>query len=93
MGLCYYCDENERESYWKHYCNDCAMLRRMLVLHKPKECVAILKRCLIRDKHQIDNKIKREVLVTEIKRETKTKDNTSDYNLRCKNKKEPATKM
>lgn len=89
MALCYYCQEQERDSYWKHYCEDCAMLRRMLVLHKPKECVAILKRCLIRDKHQIDNKIKREVL--EIKKEVKN--DTTEYNLRCKTKKEPVTKM
>lgn len=59
--ICYFCQEQERESYWKHYCKDCAMLRRMLVLHKPKECVAILKRCLIRNSDQIDHKIKKEV--------------------------------
>ena len=62
MGLCYFCQEQERESYWKNYCKDCAMLRRMLVLHNPKECVEILKRCLIRNTTQIDYKIKKEVI-------------------------------
>ena len=56
MGYkCYYCESQERETYWKHYCNDCAMLRRMLVLHNPKKCVEILKRCLIRNSEQIDH--------------------------------------
>tara|TARA_R100001591_G_scaffold114006_2_gene127809 strand:- start:46 stop:336 length:291 start_codon:yes stop_codon:yes gene_type:complete len=57
MGLCSFCNERERESYWKYYCKDCAMLRRMLVLHNPNKCVEILKRCLIRNEQQITNKI------------------------------------
>lgn len=58
---CSFCNDNERESYWSHYCKDCAMLRRMLVLHEPTKCVNILKRCLIRNADQIDNKIKLEL--------------------------------
>lgn len=66
MGYkCYYCESQERETYWKHYCNDCAMLRRMLVLHNPKKCVEILKRCLIRNSEQIDHKINKEVKTIE----------------------------
>lgn len=61
MGSCSFCNENERETYWSHYCKDCAMLRRMLVLHDPAKCVNILKRCLIRNADQIDNKIKIEL--------------------------------
>jgi len=57
MGLCSFCNERERESYWKYYCKDCAMLRRMLILHNPNKCVEILKRCLIRNEQQITNKI------------------------------------
>jgi len=57
MGLCSFCNEREREGYWKYYCEDCAMLRRMLVLHNPSECVSILKRCLIRNDKQITNKV------------------------------------
>jgi len=57
MGLCSFCNEREREGYWKYYCVDCAMLRRMLVLHNPNECVNILKRCLIRNDKQITNKV------------------------------------
>lgn len=61
MAVCSFCNEQESESYWKSYCTDCAMLRRMLVLHNPKECVSILKRCLIRNQEQITNKIKLEL--------------------------------
>lgn len=57
MGVCSFCEIQERESFWKSYCEDCAMLRRMLVLHEPKKCVQILKRCLIRNEQQISNKI------------------------------------
>ena len=59
MGVCTYCNENERESFWASYCTDCALLRRMLIIHEPSKCVEILKRCLIRN--QIDNKIKLEL--------------------------------
>ena len=61
MGVCSYCNENERESYWASYCTDCALLRRMLIIHEPSKCVEILKRCLIRNADQINNKIKLEL--------------------------------
>ena len=61
MGVCAFCNENERESYWSSWCNNCAMLRRMLMLHNPKKCVDILKRCLIRNENQISNKIRIEL--------------------------------
>ena len=61
MTICIYCEAQERESFWKSYCEDCSMLRRMLVLHEPKKCVEILKRCLIRNEEQITNKIKLEL--------------------------------
>tara|TARA_R110002153_G_scaffold274315_1_gene448477 strand:+ start:20369 stop:20629 length:261 start_codon:yes stop_codon:yes gene_type:complete len=61
MAICSFCEEQERESFWKSYCENCAMLRRMLVLHDPKKCVEILKRCLIRNEQQITNKINLEL--------------------------------
>ena len=61
MTVCSFCNEQESEGFWKSYCVDCAMLRRMLVLHNPKECVEILKRCLIRNEEQITYKIKTEL--------------------------------
>lgn len=68
MAICSFCEEQERESYWRSYCEDCAMLRRMLVLHDSKKCVEILKRCLIRNEQQITNKInlelKKEIIET-----------------------------
>ncbi len=58
---CGFCEEKPTEGFWKSYCEDCAMLRRMLKLHEPKKCVEILKRCLIRNEDQISNKIKLEL--------------------------------
>jgi len=87
MGLCYYCEEQEREGYWKNYCKDCAMLRRMLVLHKPKECVEILKRCLIRNQSQIDHKIKKEIVNVEIKKEVPKVEPKVENKMVLRNKK------
>ena len=39
--VCSFCNENECESWMKSYCVDCSMLRRMLVLHNPTECVDV----------------------------------------------------
>lgn len=61
MTICSFCNVQDSESYWKSYCEDCAMLKRMLVLHDPKACVGILRRCLIRNEEQITNKIKLEL--------------------------------
>lgn len=61
MGTCGFCAEQATEGFWASWCQDCAMLRRMLVLHKPDKCVNILRRCLIRNEEQISNKIKLEL--------------------------------
>tara|TARA_R110000824_G_scaffold242352_3_gene431044 strand:- start:149 stop:421 length:273 start_codon:yes stop_codon:yes gene_type:complete len=74
MAICNYCEEQERESYWRSYCEDCAMLRRMLVLHNSKKCVEILRRCLIRNEQQITNKIN-----LELKKEITLSDDQKDY--------------
>lgn len=61
MGSCGFCQEQPTDGFWSSWCKDCAMLRRMLVLHEPNKCVGILKRCLIRNEEQISNKIKLEL--------------------------------
>ena len=76
MGLCSYCNEQDKESYWSYYCRDCAMLRRMLVLHEPKKCIEILKRCLIRNETQINNKINVEL---KSKKKAPVADDSVDY--------------
>ena len=86
MGYCSFCEEQEREGYWKSYCVDCAMLRRMLVLHNPKDCVDILRRCLIRNEEQISNKIKIEIKKKSVEINPKGKILETDYNLRSKPK-------
>lgn len=56
MPTCYFCDKNDR-SYFSYYCDDCALLRRLLIVYEPTKAIEILKRTLIRDQSQIDNKI------------------------------------
>ena len=75
MGFCSFCNENEVEGWLKYYCTDCAMLKRMLVLHDPNKCVNILKRCLIRNEEQITNKIK-----LELKTQDKELNEDNSYN-------------
>ncbi len=62
MGFkCYFCDTRDRIGYWSNWCEDCAQLRRMLLLYDPQRCTDILKRTLTRDEKQIDYKISQEV--------------------------------
>tara|TARA_R110001599_G_scaffold22025_3_gene81916 strand:- start:1483 stop:1776 length:294 start_codon:yes stop_codon:yes gene_type:complete len=62
MGFkCYYCQERDRVGYWSNWCEDCANLRRMLLIYDPKKCTDILKRTLTRDNNQITYKISQEV--------------------------------
>lgn len=58
---CYYCEEAPRVSYFSYYCEDCAMLRRLLLINSPKKCIDILKRTLTRDDAQLDFKITQEI--------------------------------
>ena len=60
-GTCYYCEEAPRVSYFSYYCEDCAMLRRLLLINSPKKCIDILKRTLTRDDAQLDFKINQEI--------------------------------
>jgi len=62
MGFkCYFCDTRDRVGYWSNWCEDCANLRRMLLLYDPKKCCDILKRTLTRDEKQIDFKVSQEI--------------------------------
>ena len=61
MFACYFCTERPRVGYWSHYCEDCANLRRMLLIYSPGKCCNILKRTLTRDEKQITYKIQQEV--------------------------------
>ena len=65
--VCSFCCVAETEGWLKSYCSDCAMLKRMLVLHEPKICIDILRRCLIRNENQISHKIKAELKNTSVK--------------------------
>ena len=90
MAICLFCEEQEREGFWKSYCEDCAMLRRMLVLHNPKKCVEILKRCLIRNEQQITNKIN-----LELRQPVSISDDLKDYDQKpiTRSNKKDLTKM
>ena len=61
MGKCYFCGERERVGYWSYWCEDCANLRRMLLIYEPIKCIEILKRTLTRDDAQIDYKVQQEI--------------------------------
>jgi len=58
---CYFCDERERVGYWSYWCEDCANLRRMLLIYSPDKCTSILKRTLTRDDNQIQYKVQQEI--------------------------------
>jgi hypothetical protein len=58
---CYFCSERVRPSYFSYFCDDCAMLRRMLMIYSPDKCTEILKRTCLRDDKQIDFKIGQEI--------------------------------
>ena len=61
MGKCYFCCERERVGYWSYWCEDCANLRRMLLIYEPEKCISILKRTLTRDDNQIQYKVQQEI--------------------------------
>jgi len=54
--ICYFCGERQRPLLG-YFCEDCALLRRMLIIYNPTKAIDILKRTLLRDQAQIDNKI------------------------------------
>ena len=74
---CSYCNEYPCDGYLSSYCEDCATLRRLLKIHDAKKCVSILKRVLIRNETQIDNKISIELKTKKI-----YGDDTKDYNVK-----------
>jgi len=92
MGFkCYFCDTRDRVGYWSNWCEDCANLRRMLLLYDPKKCTDILKRTLMRDDKQIDFKInqeKKKIVLNELPtiKEDETNDNESDSEYTNKRK-------
>ena len=60
-STCYFCSERDRVGYWSYWCEDCANLRRMLLIYNPEKCIKILKRTLTRDDTQITYKINQEI--------------------------------
>ena len=61
MGKCYFCCNEERDGYFQYYCEDCALLRRILLVYSPKKCIDILNRTCLRNDDQIDYKVKQEL--------------------------------
>ena len=56
---CFFCSERDRPSYFSYFCDDCAMLRRMLMIYSPDKCTEILKRTCLRDDYKIGQEIKK----------------------------------
>jgi len=87
MGFkCYYCCERDRIGYWSSWCEDCANLRRMLLIYSPEKCCNILKRTLTRDEKQIDFKINQEVKKIINNQIEETVDKTEDTTYETKPK-------
>ena len=88
--ICYFCGERERLGYWSYFCEDCANLRRMLLIYDPEKCCSILKRTLTRDDNQIQYKVSQEIkkiVNTQIEETIDKTDESYDkkpYNLRKK---------
>tara|TARA_R110002110_G_scaffold116940_3_gene288986 strand:- start:3496 stop:3762 length:267 start_codon:yes stop_codon:yes gene_type:complete len=61
MTLCRFCENAEISGWFASYCDDCAMLRRLLLVNEPQKCIDILKRVLLRTDQQITNKINQEI--------------------------------
>lgn len=89
--LCYFCEENQRP-YFGYYCEECALLRRLLIVYNPSKAIEILKKTLIRDQAQIDNKIENIVneklpVIKETNSETDEEPEENKKNLVLRNKK------
>ncbi len=90
MPNCYFCEKNQRP-YLGYYCEDCSLLRRMLIVYDPTKAIEILKRTLIRDQNQIDFKIdkiiKEKLPIIKENNETDEEDTESKKDLVLRNKK------
>lgn len=95
MGFkCLYCEERDRVSYWSNWCEDCANLRRLLLIYEPKKCIDILKRTLTRDDAQITYKIHQEIkkiVNKDIETNVKTIDTTDDHTYETRSKKKSSS--
>jgi len=91
MGFkCLYCEERDRVSYFSNWCEDCANLRRLLLIYEPQKCIDILKRTLTRDDTQITYKINQEIkkiVNKDIKDNVKKIDETEDHTYETRSKK------
>lgn len=84
---CYFCNERERVGYWSYWCEECANLRRYLLIYSPDKCCNILKRTLTRDDTQISYKVQQEIKKI-VNKEIEENDNSylEKPNTRSKNK-------
>jgi hypothetical protein len=85
-SMCYFCAERERVGYWSYWCEECAMLRRMLLINSPQKCIDILKRTLTRDDKQIDFKINQEIKKIVTKEIEKIGDDSHDESPKTRSK-------
>jgi len=88
MGLCYYCEERERESWGSYYCAECKRLQRVLKLYNTDVYEAV-ENLFLRNKKQQNFKLQNELkkkLNDEIKEHEKkeVEEEKKEYNLRKK---------
>jgi len=87
VGNCYFCEEKNRVSYFSYFCENCAMLRRLLLINSPQKCIDILKRTLTRDDKQIDFKINQEIKKIVLKDIEDISQNDNSYASKTRSKK------
>ncbi len=58
MGLCYFCEKEQRVSYLSYYCETCRKLKNLGNCYGFDRVYTIINKCCIRDPNQLENKIK-----------------------------------
>ena len=57
MGLCYYCEQKERETYFGSYCAGCRQMKNLCNVYGYDRVLNILKEVCIRNEDQLERKI------------------------------------
>ena len=57
MGVCYFCEKEQRENYLGYYCDSCRKIKNLGNVYGFNRIYNILNKCCIRDTTQLENKI------------------------------------
>tara|TARA_R110000803_G_scaffold19282_13_gene50680 strand:- start:398 stop:679 length:282 start_codon:yes stop_codon:yes gene_type:complete len=85
MGLCAYCEKEQRETFFGSYCSGCRQLKNLCNVYGYDRILGILKEVCIRNEDQLENKILKKKAEIDAKDEDlnpKIIDEKSEYYLR-----------